>query len=186
MFRRAALSAVLGLAVLGTLPALADQYGSSEQQKVTRACSAPADPHYSPPKGSDCKTKGKFDKKKSYQSTYSSNEVKCGSGDSLSGPTPAGLQVYGGGSQANMNGGMGVCSDGSLPAHGRVTLTGGTDGVKVVVDGDKHNTQADQATGYAIVKAGPGGGSVTCGKGYSDGGPGDSDQPADAAQANCG
>jgi hypothetical protein len=188
MKRRIVLPVLAGIVLAGAAPALADGNGSTEQQKVSRSCGAPADKHYSPPKGSDCKTKGKFDKKKKYQSTYYSNDLKCGSSNSLSGPTPVGLQVYGSGDAAAQNGSLGLCSDGQLPLHGRVGGSGSTSGIVLVVDGDKHNDNpaTDKATGYAIVKAGTGGPSVVCGKDYASGGLGDSDTPSDASQASCG
>ena len=189
MIRRIALPALLGIAVLGTVPALADGNGSTEQRTVTRSCGAAADPHYSAPKATDCKTNKKFDKKKSYQSTYSSNDLKCGSKNSLTGATPAGLQVYGGGDPTGPSGSIGVCSDGSLPLQGRATLGGApSSGVTLTVDGDKDNNNpvTDKGTGYAVVKAGPGGASVACGKTYAKGGNGDTDNPVDASQANCG
>lgn len=187
MKRTVVAAAVIGLAALGAAPALADANGSTEQKTVTRSCGAPADPHYSLPKAADCKTKGKFDKKKTYQSTYYSNDVTCGSKNSLAGPTPVGLQVYGYGSAGTQSGGLGVCSDGSLPLQGRVGASGGPGGGQVVVDGDKDNVgpAPAQAGGYLIATVGTSP-SVVCGKDYDTGGKGDSDSPTDASQGSCG
>lgn len=182
--------AVLALPVLlalGAVPALADTNGSTEQKTVTRSCGAPADPHYSPPKATDCKTKGKFDKKKSYQATHYSNDVSCGSKNSVAGPTPVGLQVYASGDAATQSGAIGICSDGQLPLQGRVGAAGGTGGGTVTVDGDKDNVDPApaQAGGFLIASVGTSPG-VVCGKDYESGGKGDSDSPSDASQDSCG
>lgn len=189
MFRRLAIPAVLGVVLLSALPAFADEDGGTEQETVTRSCGAAADPHYSPPTATDCKTKKKFDKKKTYQSTHQTNDVKCGTKHVLVPMNPSGIQVNGNGSQSGPNGHLGVCSDGSgaAPAQGRVAFYGSTSGVKLVVDGDKNNPGPEQAAGYAIVTAGPGGASVVCGPAYaSSGGTGDSDHPTGAGQSHCG
>jgi len=189
MIRRLAIPAVLGLVLLGALPAFADEDGGTEQRTVKRSCGATPDPHYSAPRATDCRTKKKFDKKKSYQSTYASNDVKCGSKNVLVPRNPSGVQVNGSGSQTSQNGHLGVCSDGSgpTPIQGRATVSASTSGVKVVIDGDKDNAGPEEAQGYAIVSAGPGGASVACGPAWkSSGGTGDSDNPKGAGQSHCG
>ena len=72
---------VLALPVLlVAVPAAAhDSSGSTEERTVSRGCSAPSDPHYSPPDASDCrKADGTFNPSGTYQSTYYSNDVRCG------------------------------------------------------------------------------------------------------------
>ena len=99
------------------------------------------------------------------------------------------MQVNGNGDQANQRGHVSACSDGSglAPLQGRATFSGGTSGVKLIVDGDRNNAGPEEATGYAIVTAGPGGVSVACGPAYaSSGGNGDSDNPVGAGQSHCG
>ena len=189
MIRRTVLPVLLGAVLLGGLPALADENGSSEQQKVQRACSAPADSHYSAPTSSDCKKtpKGKYKGDGNYTATFYSNDVKCGEKNAQTPANPTGIRFYAGG-DTSPSGGMGICSDGSgaAPLQGRVGVKGGASGIQMTVDGDKDNAGPSQATGYAIVKVGPGGASVACGKGYGTGGNGDTDNPSDANQANCG
>lgn len=187
MIRKVALPVLLGTVLLTAVPALADQNGSSEQRTETRSCSAKADPHYSPPKGNDCKGKNK-----TYQSTHYSNDVKCGDKNALTPANPAGVRVYGSGEPTAQSGSLGACSDGSgsapAPVQGRASVSGspGT-GPTVVVDGDKDNGHPT-AQGYLVANAKPGAApTYRCGDEYAEGGKADSDTPEDRDNAaECG
>ena len=185
MSRRYLLPLALGVLRLGGVPALADANGSTEQKTVARSCSAPADNRYSAPQGNDCKTNGQFDGSKSYQATYYSNDVQCGTKNSPTPANPTGVRAYG--SQA---GGAGVCSDGALPVQGRAGVSGGTSGGKVTIDGDKDNAAPngnETARGWATAEAGTGGPKITCGDEHSQGGRADTDSPQGRdGQAECG
>lgn len=182
MMRKIALPVLVATLLLGGVPALADQNGSSEQRTEKRSCSAKADPHYSAPKGGDCKGKNK-----TYQATYYSNDVKCGSKNALTPANPTGVRVYVSGDPAKQTGSVDSCSDGSGAAPGAVqgrTSVGGSTakGPRVVVDGDKDNGN-ETARGYLLVE----GTSYRCGHDYNDGGRGDSDAPEDKdSSADCG
>ena len=176
MIRKIALPVLLGTVLIGAVPATADNYGSTEQRTVTRSCTAKPDPHYSAPKGNDCKGKNKG---KTYQATHYSNDVKCGDGggNTATPANPTGVRVYGGGDPATATGSLSVCADGSgaapNPVQGRATVGGSpATGPRVVVDGDKDNGPAP-AQGYLLVE----GTSYRCGHAYSEGGKGDSDAP---------
>jgi hypothetical protein len=189
---RFALPVLMSGLVIGAVPALADGNGSTEQQKERRSCTAPADPHYSKPAKNECRKKsGRYvapsaDGK--YNATHFTNDVKCGSQNELSPANPSGLHVYGSGNQSTPSGSLGVCSDGSVPVHGRVGISGDPSGFTVTADGDKDNNTpvTSDGAGWAVVKVGTSGASVSCGKSYDTGGHGDSDAPDDGAQANCG
>lgn len=192
MNRRIVLPVLMGTLVVGAVPALADGNGSTEQQKVRRACTAPADPHYSKPAKNECRKKGgryvapSADGK--YNATHWTNDVTCGSRNEVSPANPSGLHVYGAGDPTTPRGGLSVCSDGALPVQGRVGLSGDPNGLTVTADGDQGNNTpvSDKATGWAVVSAGPGGVSAGCGKAYAGGGHGDTDAPSDGSQASCG
>jgi hypothetical protein len=189
---RFVLPVLMGTLVLGAVPALADSNGSTEQQKVRRSCTAAKDPHYSKPAKNECRKKsGRYvapsaDGK--YSATHYTNDVKCGSKNEVSPSNPTGVHVYGAGDPTTPKGGLGLCSDGPLPAQGRLGISGDSSGFTVTADGDKdNNTPAtSDGTGWAIVSVGTGGASVSCGKSYDTGGRGDTDAPDDGAQANCG
>ena len=192
MTSRFVLPVLMGTLIIGAVPALADSNGSSEQQKVRRSCTAPADGHYSKPAKNECRKKGgryvapSADGK--YNATYYTNQVKCGSQNEVSPSNPSGLHVYGSGNPTTPNGGLGVCSDGSVPAHGRIGISGSPSGLTVTADGDKANNTpvTSDGTGWAVVTVGTSGPSVSCGKSYDAGGHGDTDAPDDGAQGNCG
>lgn len=183
MIRKIALPVLVGTLLLGGVPALADQNGSSEQRTETRSCSAKADPHYSAPKGNDCKGKNK----KTYQATYYSNDVKCGDKNALTPANPTGVRVYGSGDPTKQSGSVDACSDGSgaapAPVQGRASVGGSpATGPRVVVDGDKDNGN-ETAQGYLMVE----GTSYRCGHLYSDGGKADSDTPEEKdSSEDCG
>lgn len=182
MLRRIITPVLLGTVLLGAVPAVADGNGSTEQRTVTRSCSAKPDPHYSAPKGNDCKGKSK-----TYQATHYTNDVKCGDKNALTPANPTGVRVYGSGDPAAQSGSVGACADGSgaapNPVQGRASVGGSpATGPRVVVDGDKDNGPS-QAQGYVIVE----GTSYRCGHGYSEGGKGDSDTPeAQDGSDDCG
>lgn len=170
MSRRTVLPLALGVVLLGTGAALADANGSTEQQKVTRNCSAPADNRYTPPGPNDCKNGAT-----TYQSTYYSNDVRCGDKNAVTPANAAGVRVY-----ASQGGGAGLCSDGALPVQGRVNATGGTSGGALTIDGDKDNAAPngnETARGWATVGVTPGGPTLVCGDEHSQGGRADSDAP---------
>lgn len=183
MTRKIALPVLVATLVLGIGPAVADQNGSSEQRTETRSCSAKADPHYSAPKGNDCKGKNK----KTYQATYYSNDVKCGEKNAVTPAGPTGVRVYASGDPTKQNGNVGTCSDGSgaapAPVQGRASAGGSpATGPRVVVDGDKDNGN-ETSQGYLVVE----GTSYRCGHSYSDGGKADSDAPEDKdSSEDCG
>ena len=192
MNSRLVLPVLMGTLVVGGVPALADGNGSTEQQKERRSCTAAADPHYSKPAKNECRKKaGRYvapSKDGKYNATHYTNDVKCGSQNELSPANPSGLHVYGSGNPTTPSGGLGICSDGALPAQGRVGISGSPGGFTVTADGDKDNNTpvASEGTGWAVVSVGTGGAGVSCGKSYDTGGHGDSDAPGDGAQANCG
>ncbi len=182
MIRKIALPVLVGTLLLGVGPALADHNGSSEQRTEKRSCSAKPDPHYSAPKGNDCKGG-----KTTYQSTYYSNDVKCGDKNALTPANPSGIRVYASGDPATQSGSIDACSDGSgaapAPLQGRASVGGSpASGPRVVVDGDKDNSP-EQAQGYLMIE----GTSYRCGHAYADGGKADSDAPEDKdSSEDCG
>jgi len=190
--RRLVLPVLMGTLVIGAVPALADSNGSTEQQKERRSCTAPADPHYSKPAKNECKKKaGRYvapsaDGK--YNATHFTNDVKCGSQNEQSPSNPTGLHLYGAGDPAKPAGGLSICSDGSVPAHGRIGISGSPSGFTITADGDKDNNTpvTSDGTGWVVISGGGSGASVSCGKAYDGGGHGDTDAPDDGAQGNCG
>jgi hypothetical protein len=168
-------------------PAMAhDQSGSTEEQTVTRSCGAASDPHYTAPGPNDCRrADGSFDPSMTYQSTYYSNNVRCGDRNQVT-PAPAnatGIRVYGGGSPTSQSGYLSVCTDGSgtapNPVQGRATLAGGAaEGAALTVDGDKDNGHAT-AQGWIKIEKGLNANAPTyrCGDEHSQGGRADSDHP---------
>jgi hypothetical protein len=182
MSRRILLPLALGALLLGAVPALADANGSTEQERVQRACNAPADNRFSAPGPGDCQNGAT-----TYTATHYTNNVKCGGANSPTPANPSGLRLY-----ASQGGGVGTCSDGALPVQGRAGVTGGTNGAKVTIDGDRDNAKpngSESLTGWATVEAKPAAAppTVTCGDEYSQGGRGDSDAPqARDNQAECG
>lgn len=174
--RRIVVLPVLAASIaFGVVPALADQNGSSEQRTETRSCSAKPDPHYSAPKGNDCKGKNK----KTYQATFYSNDVKCGDKNALTPANPTGIRVYASGDPATQSGSVDACADGSgaapNPVQGRASVGGSpATGPRIVVDGDKDNAP-EQAQGYLMIE----GTTYRCGHSYADGGKADSDTPED-------
>lgn len=174
MRRTVVLPVLAGALTFGVLPAAADQNGSTEQRTETRSCSAKPDPHYSAPKGKDCKGG-----KKTYQATHYSNDVKCGDKNALTPANPTGVRVYASGDPAAQRGSADACADGSGAApnavQGRASVGGSpATGPRLVVDGDKDNSP-EQAQGYLMVE----GSSYRCGHAYGDGGRADSDAPED-------
>jgi hypothetical protein len=191
MFRRALLAVAAGVLLLGAVPALADANGSSEQQTVTRDCSAPADNQYSAPGPGDCQGGAT-----TYEATYYSNDVRCGDTGAVT-PGQLGTTVYAGGDPTADGGSLGVCSDGTgpepAPVQGRAGLSGSTtDGARLVVDGDRDNAAPngnETAQGYVVVDkpAGAAAPTVRCGDEASQGGRADSDAPQGSdTQAECG
>ena len=183
MVRRIVLSVVAVLAVAGGGAAVADANGSTEQERVQRACSAPADNRYSAPGPGDCQNGAT-----TYTATFYSNNVKCGSANSPTPANPAGIRLY-----ASQAGGVGTCSDGALPVQGRAGVTGGTNGAKVTIDGDKDNAAPngnESLRGWATAEVKPAAAppTVTCGDEHSQGGRADSDAPQAGrdSQAECG
>lgn len=182
MIRTIALPVLVGTVLLGGVPALADQNGSTEQRTEKRSCTAKADPHYSKPTEKDCKGGSK-----TYDATYYSNDVQCGDKNSLTPANPTGVRVYGSGDPAAQNGSLGACSDGSgsapAPIQGRASVGGSpATGPRVVVDGDKDNPN-ETSQGYLIIE----GTSYRCGQSYSDGGKADSDTPEEQdSSEDCG
>ena len=181
MSRRVLLPVAVGVLLLGAVPSFADGNGSTEQQTVSRSCSAPADNQYSPPGPGDCK-----DGAATYQATYYSNDVRCGDTNAVT-PAAVGTTVYAGGDPTADGGNAGVCSDGTgpepAPVQGRAGLSGSTsDGARLVVDGDKDNGN-ETAQGYLMIE----GTSYRCGQAYSEGGKADSDTPEEQDSADdCG
>jgi hypothetical protein len=182
MSRRMFLPVAMGLVLLGSGVAMADANGSTEQEKVKRDCSAPADNRYSAPGPNDCKNGAT-----TYTATYWSNNVKCGSANSPTPANPTGLRLY-----ASQAGGVGTCSDGALPVQGRAGVSGGTNGAKVTIDGDRDNPKLngnESLHGWATVEARPAAAppTVRCGDEHSQGGRADSDSPqARDNQGECG
>jgi hypothetical protein len=186
---------IMGTLVAAAVPALADANGSTEQQTVRRSCTAPADPHYSAPAADECQKDdtGAYVAPSAdgmYDATFDSNEVTCGDANREDPEAnPSGIHVYGSGDATTQSGGLGLCSDGAAPVHGRIGVSGNKDdGATVTADGDNSNSTpvTDKGTGYAVVKVGPGGASVVCGPDWASGGNGSSDDPAGASQAACG
>jgi hypothetical protein len=182
MIRTIALPVLVGTVLLGGVPALADQNGSTEQRTEKRSCTAEADPHYSEPTEEDCQ-----DGSTTYDATYYSNDVKCGDDNALVPTNPTGIRVYGSGDPTTQSGSLGACADGSgaapNPVQGRASVGGSpATGPRIVVDGDKDNSP-EQAQGYLLIE----GTSYRCGHAYSDGGKADSDTPEDKdSSEDCG
>jgi len=187
MSRRFLLPLAAVVLLLGSGAALADANGSTEQEKVSRSCSAPAHNHYSAPGPNDCKNGAT-----TYTATYWSNNVRCGSANSPTPANPTGIRAY-----ASQGGGVGMCSEGgslpvAAPVQGRAGVTGGTSGAKVTIDGDRDNAAPNNnetLRGWATVEAKPAAAppTVTCGDEYSQGGRADSDSPqARDNQGECG
>lgn len=182
MSRRLLLPLAVGALLLGAAPVLADANGSTEQRTETRSCSAPADNRYSAPGPNDCKNGAT-----TYTATYYSNDVRCGASNSPTPANPTGLRLY-----ASQAGGVGTCSDGALPVQGRAGVTGGANGAKVTIDGDKDNAAPngnETMRGWATVQVAPAPAppTVTCGDEHSQGGRADSDAPQAGrdSQAEC-
>lgn len=190
MSRRALLPIAVTALLLGAVPALADANGSTETQRVSRACNAPADNRYTPPGPNDCKNGAT-----QYMSTHNTNNVKCGETNQTNTRNPSGVMGYRNTGNPTQGVSAGMCSEGgSLPAQVPVQGRAGVDvtpskGAKVVVDGDRDNTQHPAAQGYVIAEARPQAAAPTvrCGDEYGQQGKADSDSPEGRdTQAECG
>ena len=167
-----------------------DEAGSSETQTVQRSCGAETSKQYSPENGvgqPSCNdATGKFDPSRTYTATYYSNDVKCGSNGKVA-DAPVGT-VYATGSPSP-SGHAGLCADGDEQVkviQGRAMVGGSfqEEGMHVVIDGDKDNSQNAAAQGWAKAGFDLGGPYVRCG---DDNGRKDSDNPTfEDSQADCG
>jgi hypothetical protein len=176
------LSVIVGLLIVGA-PVAADDFTGSEREERTLPCPAEGESvpeNQEPPGPGECEDAENPDE--TYQGYVWTNDVRCADG----GQDLQVAKLYAVGDPGAMNGGAGICNDGSsVPIQGRVVVSGSQEqgGFTAYADGDKDNSP-EQAQGFARLDAGTGGLTVRCG---SEDGKMDASEPGPGdTQGNCG
>ena len=173
---------VVAAMVIAAGPVAAHDFTGNEEDEQTLDCPAPGQ---SVPKNQEPPGPGECDEETetTYQGLVWDNDVTCASGGTDAGGL---FTLYAEGDPADLQGGIGICNDGSaVPVQGRVSASGSQDqgGLTILADGDKDNSQ-EQAQGFARGDIGTSGPTFRCGE---TGGKMDGTHPeAGDTQANCG